>query len=83
MSRHQVEISAEDGGHRVTIDGADITHSISSADLSLRLGRPAQLTIEVDLFDVTTFSDAETQVVLGDGHDALVALGWTPPKADA
>lgn len=83
MSRHQVEITVEDGGHRVTLDGADITNSISRADLALRPGRPAQLTIEVDLIDVTTFSDADTQVVLGDGHEALVALGWTPPKAGA
>jgi hypothetical protein len=79
MSTHHVTVTAQGAEQRITIDGKDVTHDLQSADIELRPGRPARMTIEVDLIDVTRLCDPETVVVLGRGHDALVALGWTPP----
>jgi hypothetical protein len=40
------------------------------------------LEVEVRLVDVTSFSSPHTEVILAAGHEALIAMGWTPPGSE-
>lgn len=76
----RIQISTVEGAPRLAIEGTDVTSDVREAELRLRPGLPPRLVIEVDLVDVSTLGALDAEVVLGSGHDALVALGWTPPK---
>lgn len=81
MSRHQVEI-VSDGPlkHRVLIDGADIAKSLAGLTVHMGAGELPRIELDVQMVDVSRLGSLEAEVVLGAGaHDALVALGWTPP----
>ena len=61
---------------RVLVDGHDVSHATRSITLT-----PREATLELDLvhFDGTTVDGEATLRVPPATHDALVALGWTPP----
>ncbi|MGW4505704.1 hypothetical protein ACWENO_13795 [Streptomyces sp. NPDC004436] len=80
MSIHQVEIHQTGPAYRVLVDGVDVARHLDSLTFEARAGLPPRLRLEIDVVDVTTLGSVETEVVLGGGaHEALVALGWTPP----
>lgn len=86
MSRHQFEIKSDGrpGCYQILIDGTDIAQGVTELDLSMRLNEVPTVTLDLKLIDVTELGSIEAEVMLGAGvHDALVALGWTPPEAGA
>lgn len=81
MTRHQVEIR-NTGPHtyRVLIDGADIAKGLAGLTLRMGVDRAPMLELDLQLVDVAGLGSVEAEVALGEGaHEALVALGWTPP----
>lgn len=81
MSRHQVEIGSSGLTHSLKIDGHDISCGATGLTLDMGVaGTLPRLQVDLQLIDVSTVSSIEAEVVLGAGaHEALVALGWTPP----
>ncbi|MFD5675602.1 hypothetical protein [Streptomyces sp. NPDC127040] len=81
MSRHQVEIhSAGPHSYRVLVDGADIAKGLVGLTLRMGVDQVPSLELDLQLVDVAGLGPVEAEVVLGEGaHEALVALGWTPP----
>ena len=67
----------------VVVDGVDLARGLTGLELTMGVGQIPQLTLDVQLIDTTEIQDIEARVYLSPAsHDALVALGWTPP-ADA
>lgn len=85
MSRHQVEIHQEGPEkYHVLIDGVDIAHGIVGLSLRMSVGEVPRVALDLDLIDVTQLGSVEAEVILRSGtHEALVALGWTPPEGPA
>jgi hypothetical protein len=73
-----VKITAQaDGRGTVEVDG----HALKGVqEFALRAGarRVPELEIDLEIFDVSTFAEAEV-LVPSDTAESLVALGWTPP----
>lgn len=66
-------------GSRVLLDGHDITNGVHGLRLSASVGNPPMLYLEIPLHHVDV-DTRDVQVRIGQHtHDALVALGWTPP----
>jgi hypothetical protein len=65
----------------VVVDGHDITSSTIAAVWRAReAGQPAELTLT--LYYAELHHDGPTLVTVDQPtHDALVAMGWTPPDA--
>ncbi|MFD6474393.1 hypothetical protein ACFWEH_12945 [Streptomyces anulatus] len=84
MSTHRIEIGSDGLAHSLRIDGHDI--SKGATGLTLTIGRAGELPeLQVDLrpIDVSTAGAIEARVFLTpSAHDALVAIGWTPPAAE-
>ncbi|MFD4912841.1 hypothetical protein ACFWNR_06415 [Streptomyces virginiae] len=83
MSRHQVEIHPDSLDRcRVLVDGVDIARGLVGLHLRMGVGEIPQLDLDLKVIDVTRLGSVETEVALGAGvHEALVALGWTPPES--
>lgn len=85
MSRHQVEIHQESPyKYRVLVDGVDIARSLTRLTLRMGVGEIPELDLGLQVIDVTQLGSIEAEVLLGAGvHEALVALGWTPPEGSS
>jgi hypothetical protein len=81
MTSHRVEIGTTKGGHSLAIDGHDVSRAATGLTLTMGLaGTMPELQLDLQLIDASTLGSVEAEVILGAGaHEALVALGWTPP----
>ncbi|HEY5834995.1 hypothetical protein [Streptomyces sp.] len=69
---------------RVIVDGVDLSRGLTGINLTIGAGETPKLTLDVQLIDVTEIQDIDAQIYLSPAsHDALVALGWTPPAENA
>lgn len=82
MSTHKVSITGDGKpGYQVVVDGVDLSKGLVGISLQMEVDRVPELTLDIQLVDVTELKDIEAKVILGAGaHDALVALGWRPPS---
>jgi hypothetical protein len=82
MTVRRVEIEAgPTGTAAVRLDGVDVARYVQSFDLHAEAGRMATVTLHLV---GSTIYQGEAGVVLPEWlHEALVALGWTPPKDGA
>lgn len=74
------------GTWSIKVDGHEIADAVRRGSASLDLGGDADIPVlSVDLVAYPASVDAPDALVrLPDAtRDALVALGWTPPEADA
>jgi hypothetical protein len=87
MSRPSVTVTTNADGvgrHRVEVDGHDISKAVSKATLWLSGGEPPELDLELRVFESQRIEAAEAEITIpAETHDALVALGWTPPAVKA
>ncbi|MFD9603308.1 hypothetical protein [Streptomyces sp. NPDC059970] len=81
MSRHQVAIGSDSPlRRRVVIDGTDIAKGLAGLTVHVHAGEVPRVELDVHLTDVSRLGSVEAEVALSAGsHEALVALGWTPP----
>lgn len=69
-----------DGRGSVLVDGYDISHVVEGLQLAVKPGRPSQLILDVRVDRAVHSALGRHEVHLPEAtHDALVALGWTPP----
>jgi hypothetical protein len=81
MTRHHVVIRTEDRRGQVLIDGHDIAKGVTGLTFTAGIDGPPQLTLDLQLIDVTDIDSIDADVVLGNGvAAALKLLGWTPPE---
>lgn len=74
-------ISLDGSNGEIQIDGAYLP-GVTAIRMDARVGRPPILIVELALLDATA-DMSETAVIVPEAtRDALVALGWTPPKAN-
>jgi hypothetical protein len=77
---HKVSIDS----HRVVVDGVDLSPGLTGINLTMGVDEIPRLTLDVQLIAVTEVTDIESKVTIRPAaHDALVALGWTPPSDTA
>jgi len=65
----------------VEIDGHDITNAIRSLTIQASATEMTTVTLELGFLSSTGFQADHVDVVIPQViYDALVALGWTPPR---
>lgn len=74
----KAEITDGGGGGSLLIDGVDISSSVRSYSLDGIAGEMPDLRLRLAL-RTTTFSGEVLVDIPPETHDALVAIGWTPP----
>lgn len=79
MTSARIALHGDKG--EIEVGGASIAGAITGFTLKGEAGQPPILTAEIALFEAETEADGVIVVVPQVTHDALVALGWTPPKA--
>lgn len=78
MTPRNVQISVDAIGQaKITVDGHDLK-GIKGFALTSEVGCLPQITIDLHVYDVSTFAEADI-LVSSDVTETLVALGWTPP----
>lgn len=83
--RRDVKIELYDkkrsGTGRIVVGGHDLSDAVTGFTLDLESpGNPAVLTLKLPIFDGADVDAANPLVVVPqETHDALIALGWTPP----
>jgi len=80
VSGHSVRVASDGMQHQIAIDGVDLGPGLVSCELRLRPGSRPVLVVELHLVDVTGLASAGTELALAGGHQALIAMGWTPPN---
>jgi hypothetical protein len=86
MTRRNITIATGPDQARIELDGHDIAPAVREAVITV--GRAGQTSVTVELaistVDVISLGSPDAEVLLSlpdDVHDALIALGWTPPGA--
>lgn len=65
---------------RVEVNGHDVSSAVRTVDLRFEAGNVPQVDLELAVVEVQEFASEEAELLIpSDVHDALVALGWTPP----
>lgn len=84
MGRHHVEVHQDSPSrYRVLIDGTDIAKGLTGLTLRLGADQVPRLELDLQLADMTGLGPIEAEVHLRKAsHEALVALGWTPPASE-
>jgi hypothetical protein len=82
---HRVEIRTNGTRGQVLIDGHDIARAVTGLTFTAGVDQVVpSLQLDLQLIDVTELGSTETKVLLGETvTEALIALGWTPPKETA
>ncbi|BBA99267.1 hypothetical protein RVR_5811 [Actinacidiphila reveromycinica] len=78
---HKVSITS-DGPTKasVVVDGVDLAAGLTGLTLTMGVGQIPQLTLDVQMIDVTEIHDIDAQVLIPDtARNVLTTLGWTPP----
>lgn len=65
-------------GNRVVVDGHNLAHAVGGFTLTAEAGQVAHLELILAALPVTSTGEADVRLHPAI-HDALVALGWTPP----
>lgn len=79
MTTRNVKLSVDATGRgKVEVDGQDLK-GVRGFTLNSEVGCLPQLTLDLHIYDVSTFAEADI-LVPRDVADTLVALGWTPPQ---
>lgn len=72
------------GQARIEVDGHDISTAVRGVDVRLRAGELPIVDLDLVVHEVQRLEMAEAEVVIdSDVRDALITLGWTPPKETA
>lgn len=66
------------GTGSVVLDGVDVSGGVAGVSLDSRVGQLTRLRLELPAVEFD-FSGAVCVEIPAEVHDALVALGWTPP----
>lgn len=69
------------GTGRIVLDGTDFSAGVAGISLDARVGELTRLRLDV-LFVELAFQGEVRVEIPARSHDALVALGWTPPAAE-
>lgn len=78
MSR--VEIATDGGRGTVVVDGVDMSGVVSRVTVQASVEQLPVITLELPAVAASLTFDQAVVVVHEQTHDALVALGWTPPS---
>lgn len=74
-------ITLEKGRGTVEVGGVDVTRAVQGLVLSAEDGSMPVLTLDLRLVELSQLESNETVVHIPTAtHEALVALGWTPPE---
>jgi hypothetical protein len=76
-----VQINLRNGRGEVLVAGHDIGSAVTGFTLEGEPGDPARLTLTIPTLEWD--SGKTTVLFVPVVHDALVAMGWTPPGEDA
>lgn len=69
------------GQARIEVDGHDISTAVRGVDVRMRAGELPIVDLDLMVYEVKRLDMAEAEVVIdSDVRDALIKLGWTPPK---
>lgn len=81
--RHDVDIKVNSSSMgSVTVGGTDISKGVRAITWRAALDEFPCLELELRVFDVTTLSSEETEILIPEETaQALIALGWSPPEA--
>lgn len=81
MSKHNIKIKlGELGFGTIELDGTDISDAIQGTEIEARAGQLTRVTLDLGLVEVQRLDAEKADVLISpDAHDALVALGWSPP----
>lgn len=69
------------GRSEILVDGYDVAHGLHSLTLCAGVDEVPQLELNLLLAEVDVGGEVTVLVVPGT-HEALVALGWTPPAGE-
>ena len=80
--RHRLQVETEGPGRaRLLLDGQDISHGVTDLVVRLGVGEVARAELDLVLLDTTRIDSPDTEITIPiSTHEALVALGWTPPE---
>lgn len=80
-STRTVKLSSNGMVHTLLVDGVDLSHGLRGAQLTLAAGELPTLTVDPLIADLDGADLGQAHVVVTEhAVEALVALGWTPPK---
>lgn len=85
MSRHRVELTPDwpPGNGSVKVDGHEIGPAVQRFALTAHAGEVPTLEVELSHAEVTSLGAEQVEVIITEPtHEALIALGWTPPPED-
>jgi len=78
-----VRINLREGRGEILVDGHDIASAVTGFDILSDPGDPASLRLTLTLPLLEVHADRAMVGFTPAVHEALVALGWTPPGGDA
>ncbi|BBC35280.1 hypothetical protein SGFS_065740 [Streptomyces graminofaciens] len=70
-------------GHRVEIDGYDVSSALLGMTLEIKAGEMPRATLHVVAEEIPTDTDEVLAYLPDATHELLVRLGWTPPAEEA
>lgn len=72
-------------GHRLYIDGIDISQQVLGMNLSIQAdqGNVPELVVRILPHNLSIDVDAFSVHLIEENHELLVRLGWTPPPEEA
>lgn len=82
MPEVPVRISLSAGRGEILVDGHDIARAIQSVKIECDASDIGRARLTLDLPTLEWGSDKTSVLFVDDVHDALVAMGWTPPVGD-
>jgi hypothetical protein len=67
---------------KVEIDGVDVSSATRALMFRHEVGHRPELELELGVFDVSEIDSPDVKIMITPStHEALVALGWTPPAS--
>lgn len=80
MNPRQIKItSTSSRDATVELDGHDISRSLTGVQIDMNAGSCPEVTLEVAVGTFVTFEGKARVQIDWSAHEALLALGWTPP----
>jgi len=77
-----VHIDLRNGRGQILVDGHDIASAVTGFDIESAAGDPSVLNVTLALPLLEVHADRTRVGFTHAVHEALVALGWTPPAVD-
>ena len=79
MSVHQIRLNLALRGGKVVVDETDISNVVSAVSVHQRAGQLPVVALEFGVVNVTDVTGLAAVRISDELHQALTALGWTPP----